>query len=243
MIIGRKRKMNEIIAAGALSFIFIMTTLGAACVFFTEKCKRYEILNGFAAGVMLAAAFWSLLLPAADGARSAGQPPWVIVSVGVLCGVAFIALPDLFNRKTDGANRVFRAVTLHNIPEGMSVGVAFGTPGVSVAGAVGVALAIGLQNFPEGLATSLPFVEKNGRKKAFLFGMLSGAVEPVFGAIGLLLAEFTVFVQPFMLAFSAGAMNYVCIRELIPESCIKRGGRLGFFAGFIIMMCLDILFN
>lgn len=161
--------MNEIIAAGALSFIFIMTTLGAACVFFTEKCKRYEVLNGFAAGVMLAAAFWSLLLPAVDGARSAGQPPWVIVSVGVLCGVAFIALPDLFNRKTDGANRVFRAVTLHNIPEGMSVGVAFGTLGVSVAGAVGVALAIGLQNFPEGLATSLPFVEKKRAQKSLSF--------------------------------------------------------------------------
>lgn len=235
--------MNRIIAAGALSFIFIMTTLGAACVFFTKKCKEFAVLNGFSAGVMLAAGFWSLLVPAAEGARQTGQSVWLIMASGIAAGAAFIALPELFNKDIDGKKRIFRAVTLHNIPEGLSVGVAFGTAGTSVAGALGVAFAIGIQNFPEGLATALPFTEEKGRKKAFFLGTLSGVVEPVFGAIGLLLAEYAVFIRPFALAFSAGAMTYVCIRELIPETCVKRGGRFAFFFGFIVMTLLDIAFG
>lgn len=235
--------MNELYAAAALGFVFLMTTLGAACVFFTEKCKKYEVLNGFSAGVMLAAGFWSLLLPSYELAKSSGQSVGLIMSAGIAAGGLFIALPDLIKKDTECSSRVFRAVTLHNIPEGMSVGIAFGAPGVAVAGAIGVALAIGLQNFPEGFATALPFVEKHGRKKAFVYGMLSGVVEPVFGAIGLLLAEYAVAVQPFALAFSAGAMNYVCIRELIPESCTKRGGRIAFFVGFTLMTLLDVIFS
>ena len=235
--------MNELYAAAALGFVFLMTTLGAACVFFTEKCKKYEVLNGFSAGVMLAAGFWSLLLPSYELAKSSGQSVGLIISAGIVAGGVFIALPDFIKKDTEGSSRVFRAVTLHNIPEGMSVGIAFGARGVAMAGAIGVALAIGLQNFPEGFATALPFVEKRGRKKAFLYGMLSGVVEPVFGAIGLHLAEYAVAVQPFALAFSAGAMNYVCIRELIPESCIKRGGRIAFFVGFTLMTLLDIIFS
>jgi len=229
-------------AVAALTFIFLMTTLGASCVFFTKKNSDNQTLNGFSAGVMLAAGFWSLLLPAAECARSAEQPVWLIVPLGVSFGALFIAFPDLIVRKSDGAGRVFRAVTLHNVPEGLSVGIAFGSPGVSLTGALGIALAIGLQNFPEGLATALPFSSKTTRKKAFLFGMLSGAVEPIFGVIGLLLAEYVIMVQPIALAFSAGAMTYVCIRELIPESCIKNGGRLAFFVGFSVMTLLDVAF-
>ena len=230
-------------AAAALGFIFLMTTLGAACVFFTGKCGNYRGLNGFSAGVMIAASFWSLLLPAIELSVGLSQPEWLVLSSGVAVGSFFIAFPELFSRSEKGGSRVFRAVTLHNVPEGLSVGIAFGSGGVSVAAASGVALAIGLQNLPEGLATALPFVKEKGRKRAFLLGTASGVVEPVFGVIGLLLAESITVIQPFALVFSAGAMIYVCVRELIPDACSERIGRLAFFVGFVCMTLLDVAFG
>lgn len=226
-------------ALAALCFIYSMTILGAACVFITSKCKDYKLLNGFSGGVMLAACFWSLLLPASQGARAAGQSACLVLTVGVTLGIAVIVLPELIFGGGSGELRVFKAITLHNAPEGLAVGVAFAASGVSLAEAFAVALAIGVQNFPEGFATALPFVEKKGRKKAFLYGVASGAVEPLFGILGLLLVGGGEILSPMALAVSAGAMLYVCLRELIPDVGNERVRRAAFFVGFLLMTVLD----
>lgn len=232
--------MDDIVyAVGALCLIYLMTIIGAAGVFVLSKCKEYSVLNGFSGGIMLAACFWSLLLPASQAARAGNQSVWLVLSAGMVGGIAVIVLPEALFGDGGGELRVFKAITLHNAPEGLAVGVAFAAGGVSIAEAFAVALAIGVQNLPEGLATALPFVEKKGRKKAFLYGVASGAVEPVFGMLGLLLIKYGKAFSPTALSVSAGAMLYVCLRELLPIVGDKRAARVAFFIGFLLMTVLD----
>lgn len=233
----------------SLFFIFFMTTAGAACVFFFGKIKNAAAVNGFAAGIMLAASFWSLLLPAAEEAENAGLPAVLPVCAGFFAGCVLIfALERFFTRggeidEKSKCKRLLIAVTAHNVPEGIAVGVAFCARGFSPELAFGVALGIGLQNFPEGFATALPVKNcYNSRLKGFLFGTLSGAVEPVFGLIGAFLSYYLVFLQPFALAFSAGAMICVCVCDIVPESCGERLGAAAFALGFLVMTALDVAF-
>ncbi len=254
--------MNEMIfAAGATGFTFLMTALGAAVVFFMRSDKNADRLKraflGFAAGVMTAAAVWSLLLPSIDQAREQGGIVWLPAAAGIASGVCFLMLFDRlmpFFRPAEprtvksGFKRlsllVF-AITLHNIPEGMAVGLACAlasdTPGKAAAAAL--ALGIGIQNFPEGAAISLPLRQEGmSRRKAFALGALSGAVEPVAGVLSALAAGSVNAAMPFLLAFAAGAMLYVVVEELIPEAHLGSGhtGTVGVMIGFIVMMILDI---
>lgn len=237
-----------IYAALCFCFIFVMTVLGAACVFFAGKGKKTQLLQGASAGIMLAASFWSLLMPSLGGARELFAFPAAAVALSVSVGAAFIYFLDLFcvkaGRSGDKNGKIFWAITLHNIPEGLAVGIAFGSCGVSLTGAIGVALAIGIQNFPEGMATAVPMNNAlQNKKKAFLAGVLSGAVEPLFAVFGLVLAEYAAIISPLALSFAAGAMIYVCSSELIPDGCKTRGGNITFTLGFILMTFLDILFG
>ena len=243
-------------AALGTGFTFLMTTLGAAMVFFLsgEPRPRFQkALLGFAAGVMTAASVWSLLLPAIDQASEAGRfPGWLPAAVGMLAVVVFLAaldaaLPKLRrNRDLDGAWRqntlLMTAITLHNVPEGMAVGLAFAlaAAGEGAAGAMALALGIGIQNFPEGAAVALPLrQEGRGRLRAFTGGMLSGAVEPVFGILVVLIAAWAHPMMPWLLSFAAGAMLYVVVEELVPQAH-SRAGTCGFVGGFLIMMVLDV---
>ena len=250
-------KLLEILAraAAGTGFTFLMTTLGAAAVFFfrgsaAERGKKPML--GFAAGVMTAATVWSLLLPAIEQTASDGLfPPWLPAAAGILLGVTFLAgldsaLPRLRCLGTDSARRqdllLITAITLHNIPEGMAVGLAFAlaADGDGVAAASALALGIGIQNFPEGTAVSLPLLQEGkSRGSAFLIGMCSGAVEPLAGVAAALAAAWTRTMMPWLLCFAAGAMLYVTVEELIPQAH-SRGGTCGFVAGFLLMMVLDV---
>lgn len=244
-------------AALGTGFTFLMTTLGAAMVFFfagEPKPRFQKAMLGFAAGVMTAASVWSLLLPAIDQAAEEGHfPGWLPAAAGMLLGVVFLAaldalLPHL-RRKREQANDAWRqntllmtAITLHNVPEGMAVGLAFAlaASGENFAGAAALALGIGIQNFPEGAAIALPLrQEGQSRRKAFLGGMLSGVVEPVFGILVVLMAGWASAMMPWLLSFAAGAMLYVVVEELIPQAH-SRAGTCGFVVGFLIMMVLDV---
>jgi len=249
-----------------IAFIFAMTTAGAGMVFFfknvmNDKAKR--IFLGFAAGVMIAASIWSLLNPAIDQAESLGMIGWIPAAVGFLGGGVFLLLIDnllphmhLDSDKPEGLKSSLKrttmlvfAVTLHNIPEGLAVGLGFGlalktgSP-VALASAMGLAIGIGLQNFPEGAAISLPLKQegmKNG--KAFFYGSMSGAIEPVFAVIGIILASLLTSIMPWFLAFAAGAMIYVVVEELIPEAHLGEHSNVGTIAvmvGFVLMMILDV---
>ncbi|MDE6906038.1 MAG: ZIP family metal transporter [Lachnospiraceae bacterium] len=245
---------------------FLGTMSGSAMVFFMKgqmNCKIEKLLLGFASGVMVAASVWSLLLPSIEMAEEQGQTPWLPASAGFLFGMAFLLLLgrtasclDLlsgkFKETGHGAKKtamlVF-AVTLHNIPEGMAVGVAFAgamidSPRIALAGALALAVGIGIQNFPEGAIISMPLRSQGtSRPKAFFYGVLSGLVEPVSAVFTILLAQLVVPVLPFLLAFAAGAMMYVVVEELIPESQAgeeSHGATLGVAAGFAIMMILDV---
>lgn len=235
-------------------FTFTMTTLGAATVFlFGRETKpgRQEIMLGFAAGVMTAASVWSLLLPAIEQAERCGLPAWLPAAAGVAAGAAFLAfldalLPLLRRRETDEAHRqntlLFTAITLHNVPEGMAVGLAFAlaADGDGLAGAAALALGIGIQNFPEGAAISLPLRQMGeSRLRAFLGGTLSGAVEPLAGMLVVLAAAGFRALMPWLLSFAAGAMLYVVVEELVPQSN-TRGGVCGYLGGFLAMMVLDV---
>lgn len=249
-----------------ISFIFIMTTLGAAMVFFFRKQMSdsfKRIFLGFAAGVMIAASVWSLLIPAIEEAEHQGYIGWIPPTIGFIAGGLFLLLVDNLlphlhfdQDKPEGLKSSFKrttmlvfAVTLHNIPEGLAVGLAFGLAmqagsSIVIASAFGLAIGIGIQNFPEGAAISLP-LRQEGLKtgKSFLYGMLSGAVEPVFAVIGLILASQLTFIMPWFLAFAAGAMIYVVVEELIPESQLgehSNVGTIAVMAGFVIMMILDV---
>jgi len=235
-------------AAGTL-FTFLMTTLGAALVFILpgEPRPRFQkILLGFAAGVMTAASVWSLLLPALDRAEALGAyPAWLSAAGGMLVGVMFLAaLDDRLARRSGrrGETLLMTAITLHNVPEGMAVGLAFALAagGEGLAGAAALALGIGIQNFPEGAAIALPLhQEGRSRGRAFLAGMLSGVVEPLFGVAVVLAAAWAEPLMPWLLSFAAGAMLYVVVEELVPQAH-SRFGTCGFVVGFLVMMVLDV---
>lgn len=244
-------------AALGTGFTFLMTTLGAAMVFFFagEPRPRFQkAMLGFAAGVMTAASVWSLLLPAIDQASSEGRlPGWTPAAGGMLLGVVFLAALDALlprlRRKRVPVNEAWRqnallmtAITLHNVPEGMAVGLAFAlaAQGDGFAGAVALAMGIGIQNFPEGAAVALPLRQEGwSRPRAFAGGMLSGAVEPLFGVLVVLAAAGVAPLMPWLLSFAAGAMLYVVVEELVPQAH-SRAGTCGFVVGFLIMMVLDV---
>lgn len=242
---------------------FIGTTLGTMLVFFVKNTinKKYQkLLLGFASGVMIAASVWSLLIPSIETAKENGSIPWLSPTIGFLMGVFFLLVLDKLvfyvrSKKNKIKNEVkkksmlFLAITLHNIPEGMAVGVIFagylsGNSAVTLAGAMALAIGIAIQNFPEGSIISLPLhAEGMVKKKAFLYGTLSGIVEPIFSFITILLTRFIVPLMPYFLSFAAGCMMYVVVEELIPET--KEGkpsklGSIGMAFGFVIMMILDV---
>jgi ZIP family zinc transporter len=249
-------------------FTWLMTALGAAAVFFFRTVNK-RLLNGmlgFAAGVMVAASYWSLLAPAIEMAEAEGTlPAWVPAVVGFLLGGGFLwtvdrTLPHLHlglplseaeGIKTSWHRSILLvlAITLHNIPEGLAVGVAFGAvandlPSASLAGAAALALGIGLQNLPEGTAVSVPLRREGfGRLKSFWFGQLSGMVEPVAGVVGAAAVILARPILPYALAFAAGAMIYVVVEELIPESQLEKSTHVATFGamvGFALMMTLDV---
>lgn len=254
----------------ATLFTWGMTAAGSGLVFLFNQVNK-NVLNsmlGFAAGVMIAASFWSLLAPAIDMAEEMGQIPWLMAAVGFLSGGMFLwvvdkILPHLHMGKdmteAEGIHTSWRrsvllvlAITLHNIPEGLAVGVAFGAvaadlPAASLSGALALAFGIGLQNFPEGAAVSIP-LRREGftRRKAFFYGQASGVVEPIAAVIGALAVVRMQPLLPFALAFAAGAMIFVVVEELIPEAQRGEGHRsedvatLGVLIGFTIMMILDV---
>ncbi len=251
-----------------LSIIFICTTIGAFIVFFIKKeisPNWNKIFIGFAAGVMLSASFFSLIKPALE-TKTDYMPSWVIVEIALVLGAAFLWLIDkivphfhAIENKEEGIKnsglskntKMFLAVTIHNIPEGLSVGIALGValanPGDHslLMGALLLAIGIGIQNIPEGAVVALPIKGETGdSKKAFLFGLFSGAIEPIAGVIGLFLAMQIQALMPWALAFAAGCMIYVVGEEMIPE--MKAGehnnyGVWAFVAGFAVMMALDCI--
>jgi zinc transporter, ZIP family len=251
----------------ATLFTWFLTALGAAMVFFFRSINR-KVLNGmlgFAAGVMIAASFWSLLAPAIEMAEEGPLPAWVPAALGFLAGGAFLWLVDkvlphlhlgLPREEAEGIPTHWRrsvllvlAITLHNIPEGLAVGVAFGAlaadlPSATLAGAVALALGIGIQNFPEGAAVSVPLRREGlSRLKSFWYGQLSGAVEPVAGVLGAAAVILMRPILPYALAFAAGAMIFVVIEELIPESQLDKNtdvSTVGAMLGFAVMMTLDV---
>lgn len=245
---------------------FLGTALGAACVFFMRGSmdKQLEkVLLGFASGVMVAASVWSLLLPAIDMSESYGRWSFIPAAAGFAVGIAFLygldkLIPHLHlgTDKPEGLKSglgqtvmLALAVTLHNIPEGMAVGVVFAgvlsdNSEITLAGAFTLAIGIAIQNFPEGAIISMPMAgDGTGKKKAFMYGLLSGIVEPISAFFTLLLVETIEKALPFLLAFAAGAMLFVVVEELIPEASRGEdsdGATLGFAAGFLIMMILDV---
>ena len=242
----------------ATLFTYIVTALGAACVFFVKKIneKFIDLMLGFSAGVMIAASFWSLLEPSIKISEQLGMIPWVVTSAGFLTGGAFVLLADVFltkartyREKDSGTKRslmLAAAVSVHNVPEGLVVGVAFGSASSDpalFAGACMLALGIGIQNFPEGMCVSMPlYLSGKSKMKSFLAGQFSGAVEPVAGVIGALFAVTVKAFLPAALSFSGGAMIAVVCSELIPEafSGSKRSAQVGVLAGFTVMMALDL---
>ena len=251
----------------ATLFTWLMTALGAGTVFFfaTIHRKTLDGMLGFAAGVMMAASCWSLLIPAIEMAGANGMVPWFPAACGFLLGAGFLwgidkILPHLHPglplQQAEGLHTTWRksillvlAITLHNIPEGLAVGVAFGAlaadlPSASLAGAVALALGIGIQNFPEGVAVSVPLRREGlSRLKSFWYGQLSGAVEPVAAVIGAALVMAMQPILPYALAFAAGAMIFVVVEEVIPESQLAGNNDLatmGAISGFALMMTLDV---
>ncbi len=241
-------------AALGTGFTFLMTTLGAATVFFFSgepQPKFQKAMLGFAAGVMTAASVWSLLLPAIDQALAEGPlPGWLPAAAGMLLGVVFLAVLDSLLPRLRRVPRedwrqntlLMTAITLHNVPEGMAVGLAFALAagGEGLAGAAALAMGIGIQNFPEGAAISLPLRQEGfSRRRAFWGGTLSGSVEPVFGVLVVLAAGAVHPLMPWLLSFAAGAMLYVVVEELVPQAH-SRAGTCGFVGGFLVMMVLDV---
>ena len=239
---------------------WLITALGSATVIFFRQVNQ-KILNiamGFSAGVMIAASFWSLLQPAIERAEvTLETPAWLVVTIGFLCGAVFMWATDktvAIARKGRCKNRILLlllSITLHNIPEGLAIGVAFGSLGLCYSqeafwGAVSVAVGIGLQNFPEGAAVSLPLRREGySRRKSFLLGQASGIVEPISGVLGALGAIYIQTLLPFALSFAAGAMILVAVHELIPECQENRNAHpyfatAGIVAGFACMMLLDV---
>ena len=256
--------MNNI--AVGLAIPFLGTTLGSAMVFLMKNKinpKVEKLLLGFASGVMIAASVWSLLIPSIDMAEEQGKIAYLPAAVGFLLGIAFLLVLDsviphlhLNNDNPEGLKSKLKkttmmvfAVTLHNIPEGMAVGVTFagaliGNSGITIAGALTLAIGIAIQNFPEGAIISMPLKSEGMSKlKAFLYGTLSGIVEPIGAIITILLTSKVVPILPYLISFAAGAMIYVVVEELIPEA--QEGehsniATIGVAIGFVIMMILDV---
>ena len=245
---------------------FLGTTLGSAMVFFMKNKmnkKVEKILLGFASGVMIAASVWSLLIPSIEMAQEQNIVKWIPATIGFLLGIFFLLVLDsiiphlhLNSNEPEGIKSKFRkttmmvlAITLHNIPEGMAVGVVFAgainqNSGITIAGAIALAIGIAIQNFPEGAIISMPLkAEGMTKTKSFLYGTLSGIVEPIGAIITIALTTLVLPILPYLLSFAAGAMIYVVVEELIPESQSGNHsnlGTIGVAIGFVIMMILDI---
>ena len=256
--------MNNI--AIGLLIPFLGTTLGSAMVFFMKdkmNKKIQKLLLGFASGVMIAASIWSLIIPAIDMAEEQGKIAWIPAAIGFLLGIVFLLVLDsiiphlhLDSKKPEGIKAKLKnstmmvlAVTLHNIPEGMAVGVVFASvltqnTGITLMSALALAIGIAIQNFPEGAIISMPLKNEGVSKpKAFLYGTLSGIVEPIGAIITILLTSIVVPMLPYLLSFAAGSMIYVVVEELIPESQAGEHsniGTIGVAIGFVIMMILDV---
>jgi len=248
------------------TFTWAVTMLGAGLVFLRKNPARniLDAMLGFAAGVMIAASFWSLLAPSIDMAEAQGVSPWIPPMVGFLLGAVFLRMADALlphlhplmpSSQTEGLHSTWNrttllvmAITLHNIPEGLAVGVAFGAasldPGQSLAGAVALSIGIGLQNFPEGVAVSMPLRRAGiSRFKSFWYGQLSAIVEPIAAVAGAAAVLVVQPVLPYALAFAAGAMIFVVVEEVLPEA--QQGGRIDLITsaviiGFTVMMVLDV---
>ena len=254
-------------ALAATLFTWLVTALGAGLVFLFKSINRriLDAMLGFAAGVMIAASYWSLLAPAIEMAEGSGLPAWVPATLGFLLGGAFLWLVDkllphlhlgLPRDAAEGINTSWHrsillvfAITIHNIPEGLAIGVAFGAlaadlPAASLGGAIALALGIGIQNFPEGTAVSVPLRREGlSRLKSFWYGQLSGVVEPMAGLVGAAAVILMQPILPYALAFAAGAMIYVVVEELIPESQREEHSdapTVGAMIGFAVMMTLDV---
>lgn len=254
-------------AACGTGFTFFMTALGSSIVFFLGRHNSrgfHRLMLGFAAGVMIAASMWSLLIPAIESAQEMGIPGWLPAAGGSAFGTAFLIAIDALlphfspSLRREGESHTSSrraallalAITMHNIPEGMAVGVSFSlaaqTDPSTLPAAMALAFGIGIQNFPEGAAIALPlFQEGMSRRKAFAVGALSGFVEPVCAVLTVLVAGAAQPFMPWLLSFAAGAMLYVVVEELIPEANPPydhqtHGGTIGVMAGFLIMMILDV---
>lgn len=257
--------MDTVLIIGLL-VPFLGTALGAACVYLVKEeipPLIQKALLGFASGVMVAASVWSLLIPAMDQSEKLGKLAFLPASIGFVLGIAFLLAldqllphlhinddePEGIPSKLRKSTMLVFAVTLHNIPEGMAVGVTFagflsGETSITLAGAITLAVGIAIQNFPEGAVISLPLKnELKSSHKAFLYGMCSGVVEPIGAGITILLAGLVTPLLPYMLAFAAGAMIYVVVEELLPEASAgshSNFGTIGFASGFVLMMILDV---
>ena len=265
-IIEYFESINPVLAAlYATLFTWFLTALGASFVFFFKTMNRVVLdgMLGFTGGVMVAASFWSLLAPAIEMSKGEGFVKVIPSAVGFLLGALFIfaldkTLPHLHInfKETEGIKSPWQrttllvlAITLHNIPEGLAVGVLFGgvaagIPEASIAGAVTLAIGIGIQNFPEGIAVSMPLRRMGiSRTKSFMYGQSSALVEPIAGVLGAVAVMFFIPILPYALAFAAGAMIFVVVEEVIPETQQDKNtdiATLGFIGGFIVMMTLDV---
>lgn len=237
---------------------FVGTSLGSGFVFFLKDKineKIQKMLIGIAAGVMIAASIWSLILPAVEMAEGQGVITWIPAAVGFISGILFLLITNYFTenievkRNRKKTNMLLFSVTLHNIPEGMAVGVCFagflaGNSGIDLLEAMLLAIGIAIQNIPEGAIISMPLkLDGMSKKKSFYYGLLSGIVEPISAVITIILLNIIIPLLPYLLSFAAGAMLYVVIEELIPEMHIgnkSKVGVIGVTAGFVIMMVLDI---
>jgi ZIP family zinc transporter len=264
---GLRPVIQALVATG---FTWAVTALGAATVFAAKDVSKrvLDTMLGFAGGVMIAASYWSLLAPAIEMSEGGNVPVWLPPTVGFLMGAIFLrgidrVLPHLHLgfpiTEAEGIKTSWRrstllvlAITLHNIPEGLAVGVAFGAvaagfPAATLPAAIALAIGIGIQNFPEGLAVSMPLRREGmSRRKSFWYGQLSGVVEPIAGVIGAATVILAKPILPYALAFAAGAMIFVVVEELVPES--QRGGNtdlatMGAMIGFVVMMMLDLAFG
>jgi ZIP family zinc transporter len=261
-------QLNPIVQALlATCFTWFMTAAGAAVVFPAKELSRQMLdsMLGFAAGVMIAASCWSLLIPSIEMSEECGMPGWIPATVGFLVGAAFLRLvdrilphlhPGMAIDQAEGVKTSWQrttllvlAITLHNIPEGLAIGVAFGAAAAglesaTLAGAIALAIGIGIQNFPEGTAVSMPLRREGiARGKCFWYGQLSAVVEPVAGVLGAALVLIARPILPYALSFAAGAMIFVVVEELVPES--QTGGHShsatwGAIIGFAVMMALDV---
>ncbi|MDD1679718.1 MAG: ZIP family metal transporter [Methanomicrobiales archaeon] len=248
-------------------FTWGTTALGASVVFFTRSTGRrfLDTMLGFAGGVMIAASFWSLLAPAIELSSGGRFPAWIHVATGFLIGGIFLRIVDHLiphlhlgfpTNQQEGPPSTYRkstllvlAITMHNVPEGLAIGIAFGAaaallPAATLAGAVALAIGIGLQNFPEGLAVSMPLLREGlSPRKSFFYGQLSGVVEPLAAALGAFAVIGIGALLPYALAFAAGAMLFVVIEEVIPESQVHGNtdlATMGTLIGFVVMMALDV---